>query len=788
MRIFFYIILAGSLLLSGCKTTQLPSKTFFRGSDLSTKGWEAEKAGDYELAESYYLQGISEEPDNFQAYMMLGRMFVEQQAFDKAEEIYNRALLRDPNHSTLHNHIGGFYARKGRALQSKEDSRRALKHYQIADRQNKNSMIQFNKGVVWMDIGNERKAISYYKKSIKLDKCYRSSHINLTHIYLKRNNYKAITKLLQPAVDKDCKHRDLYLDLSSAYHKLGKYEQAINVLNQYLQIDSLDAGIYGSLSYYYIFAKDYEKSKQAATKGFEIDKKKNWIKANFALALLLQGNYEESKSIFLKLTGRMCFEDRFCDEVWLADFDELEKANVIPENQKANVEKIRQMLRNSSEQPRLRLQDNVKTMTAAQRETLFLDAVQNRDLETARRLLELYPVERAQDEENRTAFDIALLNGDLEFVKLLVEYEADKISYLYREGNWNPIHIALRSDNADLIDFLIENNKFSLRDALNVTFNTDNELVKRLVENGKHKEEYERELATVMYRYYLYGSGDRPNIIIRDNAKELIKVFIEHGAAIDYKQIPLSTALHEDMDFAKYLVEFIDVNDRASVLGEQLISLSFWHGMNNDARMRNFRFFVEYGADVNTKDKSGSTILMGAVRNRSIEIVRFLIEHGADIHAKDTEGNTVFMHIGGADITKKAEYLRGLKLDIHAKNNEGKNTLEIAIENNSYELIVFLLKNGAKTNNLYYIENPKKCACGKCRGTSGEYFSLAGHLAKHRILMILETDDLGNHPVCLCEGETVGYNSILPVEEGMKVKPITKFCACGDADEENYCC
>ena len=47
---------------------------------------------------------------------------------------------------------------------------------------------------------------------------------------------------------------------------------------------------------------------------------------------------------------------------------------------------------------------------------------------------------------------------------------------------------------------------------------------------------------------------------------------------------------------------------------------------------------MESGADINSKNKDGSTALMSASANGYIDIVKFLIEKGIDINARDNGG------------------------------------------------------------------------------------------------------------------------------------------------------
>jgi ankyrin repeat protein len=63
-------------------------------------------------------------------------------------------------------------------------------------------------------------------------------------------------------------------------------------------------------------------------------------------------------------------------------------------------------------------------------------------------------------------------------------------------------------------------------------------------------------------------------------------------------------------------------------------------------RMRNVQALLEYGANVNFRDKSGATPLTQAVTARQFEIALFLLRHGADPTVELDTGSTVvdFIH------------------------------------------------------------------------------------------------------------------------------------------------
>jgi len=159
--------------------------------------------------------------------------------------------------------------------------------------------------------------------------------------------YGRFDKLVEVALEiikENPENEEVYNTLANAYNELGEHEKAIDILNQLLQINPQNVSDLGNLSYYYLFVRDYKSAEQSALKALAIDPTQLWIKANLGTALLFQDEYEQAERIFLELGKKMCFSYRTCAEAWLGDFDELEAAGVIPESQKENVEKLREIL------------------------------------------------------------------------------------------------------------------------------------------------------------------------------------------------------------------------------------------------------------------------------------------------------------------------------------------------------------------------------------------------------------------------------------------------------------
>jgi hypothetical protein len=173
----------------------------------------------------------------------------------------------------------------------------------------------------------------------------------LFNTYQKQDKFSSIIEYAQKAIKIMPNEGYFYDVLASSYGRQGNYAQAVDAYNQTIQLNLQNILTYGGLSLYCLYAMDYKQSEQAAIAGLEIDETQLWLKAYLAIALLFQDRSEEAESIFLEFAEKICFKEKTCNIMWLEEFDELEKAGVIPENQQEKVEKIRELLRGRSQNP-----------------------------------------------------------------------------------------------------------------------------------------------------------------------------------------------------------------------------------------------------------------------------------------------------------------------------------------------------------------------------------------------------------------------------------------------------
>ncbi len=117
-------------------------------------------------------------------------------------------------------------------------------------------------------------------------------------------------------------------------------------------------------------------------------------------------------------------------------------------------------------------------------------------------------------------------------------------------------------------------------------------------------------------------------------------------------------------------------------------------------------YLISSGADVNFKGKDGRTPLIWAAGN-SFESTKILLENGADVKAKGDDGMTAFIQSTFGILSKKVstdvmDLLNENGADVNSalisKNAAGWTALHFAAVNGDYNLVKYLLSQGANVN------------------------------------------------------------------------------------------
>ena len=120
------------------------------------------------------------------------------------------------------------------------------------------------------------------------------------------------------------------------------------------------------------------------------------------------------------------------------------------------------------------------------------------------------------------------------------------------------------------------------------------------------------------------------------------------------------------------------------------------------------------GADINTRDFEGNTILMNAGIIKNVARLKQLIEAGADVKAQNAQGKTALMR---AVSNHDALYLLiHSGADVNARDQQGKNALWYAIEADRSQGAKLLLGAGADAR----VRGETRCPGSYCYPTPGD--------------------------------------------------------------------
>lgn len=107
------------------------------------------------------------------------------------------------------------------------------------------------------------------------------------------------------------------------------------------------------------------------------------------------------------------------------------------------------------------------------------------------------------------------------------------------------------------------------------------------------------------------------------------------------------------------------------------------------------KLLLEYGADINAKNKKGWTALYTAAYRGEFDTLKLLLEYGADIEAKNEFGWTSLCFAAYRDKFDTVKFLLEHGADIEAKANNGWSALRMAARRNRLGMVNFLLEHGA---------------------------------------------------------------------------------------------
>ncbi|MFN0212788.1 MAG: tetratricopeptide repeat protein [Saprospiraceae bacterium] len=184
----------------------------------------------------------------------LGNWFVDKLNYDKAVELYQKAILLYPEYAPPYNGLGNVY-------RDKKEYDKAAELYQKAILLDPEYAYPHNGlGNVYVDKKEYDKAAEYYQNAIKLDPEYPPPNYNLGGIYADKKEYDKAAEFYQKAIELDPKDADYHYGLGYVYHDKKEYDKAVEHYKKTIELDpTFDSPHYG-LGITYSVKKEYNEA------------------------------------------------------------------------------------------------------------------------------------------------------------------------------------------------------------------------------------------------------------------------------------------------------------------------------------------------------------------------------------------------------------------------------------------------------------------------------------------------------------------------------------------------
>jgi len=212
-----------------------------------------------------------------------------------AQNLYNKILEIDPNHSQTLNNLGVSFQDLRKNKKAKECFEKAIKiNPNYADAHN-------NLGVIFQDLGENEKAKECIEKAIKINPNYPDAHNNLGTIFQDLGKNKKAKECFEKAIKIIPNYAEALNNLGIIFNNLGENQKAKDCFEKIFKINPNHVDAHYNLGTIFQNIGENEKAKECYEKAIKINP--NYPDAHNNLGTIFQdlGENEKAKDCFEKV-------------------------------------------------------------------------------------------------------------------------------------------------------------------------------------------------------------------------------------------------------------------------------------------------------------------------------------------------------------------------------------------------------------------------------------------------------------------------------------------------------
>ena len=176
---------------------------------------------------------------------------------------------------------------------------------------------------------------------------------------------------------------------------------------------------------------------------------------------------------------------------------------------------------------------------------------------------------------------------------------------------------------------------------------------------------------------------------------DIARLLLEQVSNVNARADDGKTPLHLAARYGRVEVVCVLLEHGASVGAEDNEGKNPLHLAAISGRDKIVRVLLEHRANVSVEDNQGRTPFHLAAISGSVDTVRVLLEHGANVGAKDNQGRTPLHVAADGWEVEVVRVLLEHNVNVGAEDNQGRTAFQIASTNGYGEIIELLSEHGA---------------------------------------------------------------------------------------------